>query len=134
MRPTMKISTKPTRPRKESNNMAHKNPLGLSDEMVAQFEPKPNELQNVVNYINDKNKPAAPTQPSDEETLKRKQALKEQILKVRDTGLTNMFHADNVSKIAQSAGLQELADYIANNRNAYIQFILHGGPDDLPNF
>lgn len=112
----------------------YKNPLGLSDEFVAEFQrPKKSIIENVADYEHDPNKPTAPTQPSDEETLKRKSLLRDQILKVRDTGLTNMFDADNVARIAAQAGLNELAEYIGNNRNAYTQFILKGGKDDLPN-
>jgi len=37
--------------------------------------------------------------------------IKDQILKVRDSGLTNMFNTGAVQWIASQMGLMELADY-----------------------
>jgi len=53
--------------------------------------------------------------------------VKEQILKVRNTGLTNMFDILMVQVIAQNLGFDELAQYIEDgNRKEYSQFILTG--------
>lgn len=53
--------------------------------------------------------------------------VKEQILKVRNTGLTNMFDILMVQVIAQNLGFDELSQYIEDgNRKEYSQFILTG--------
>ena len=54
--------------------------------------------------------------------------IKEQIIKVRDTSLTNMFDLRNVKFIAQNLNLNELAAYISNtdNEKDYISFIIKG--------
>ena len=54
--------------------------------------------------------------------------IKEQILKVRDTSLTNMFDLKNVKFIAQKLDLFELVSYIENceNEKEYMNFILTG--------
>ena len=54
--------------------------------------------------------------------------IKEQIIKVRDTSLTNMFDLRNVKFIAQELNLNELAAYISNtdNEKDYISFIING--------
>ena len=58
-----------------------------------------------------------------------KDKLKEQILSVRDTGLTNMFDTNNVLSIARSLGYTELATYLKQADNNYFAFIMCG--DDL---
>ncbi|MFA7109723.1 MAG: DUF5049 domain-containing protein [Sphaerochaetaceae bacterium] len=52
----------------------------------------------------------------------------EQILKVRDTSLTNMFDLKNVKFIAEELELLELVAYIEKRENEkeYINFILTG--------
>jgi len=52
----------------------------------------------------------------------------EQILKVRDTSLTNMFNLKNVKFIAEELKLFELVDYFKKKENEkeYINFILTG--------
>ena len=55
--------------------------------------------------------------------------LIEQILIVRDTGLTNMFDVKAVFIIAAGMGLLELTDFIAVNPLGYFNFVLTG--DDL---
>ena len=52
--------------------------------------------------------------------------IKEQILKVRDTGLTNMFDTIAVHRIAFEMELYELVMFIEDNKKAYVHFILTG--------
>ncbi len=49
-----------------------------------------------------------------------------QILKVRDTGLVNMFDYIGVQRIAFENELYELVNFIEEDKRAYINFILHG--------
>ena len=52
--------------------------------------------------------------------------IKEQILAIRDTGLTNMFDANAVQRIANDMGFFELVVYLEDNRCEYAHFILTG--------
>jgi len=52
--------------------------------------------------------------------------IKEQILKVRDTGLTNMFDTTAVQRIAFDMELYELVTFLEDNKKAYVHFILTG--------
>ena len=52
--------------------------------------------------------------------------IKAQILKVRDTGLTNMFDTNVVQKIAFEMELYELVNFLEDNKKAYVHFILTG--------
>lgn len=52
--------------------------------------------------------------------------VKEQILKVRDTGLTNMFDLNAVQRIAYEMDFYELVEFIEENKAAYVRFILTG--------
>lgn len=52
--------------------------------------------------------------------------IKEQILKVRDTGLTNMFDTNAVQRIALEMELYELVTFIEDNKKSYVHFILTG--------
>ena len=52
--------------------------------------------------------------------------IKEQILKVRDTGLTNMFDTVAVQRIAFEMELYELVTFLEDNKKAYVHFILTG--------
>ncbi|HEK9982063.1 TPA: DUF5049 domain-containing protein [Streptococcus equi subsp. zooepidemicus] len=54
------------------------------------------------------------------------QKIKEQILAVRDTGLTNMFDVRAVQRIAYEMDFYELVDFLEENRKAYVNFIMHG--------
>ena len=54
------------------------------------------------------------------------EAIKKQILAVRDTGKTNMFDISAVQRIAFDMGFYELVSFIEGNRNAYAEFILMG--------
>ena len=50
----------------------------------------------------------------------------DQILAVRDTGLTNMFDASTVQKLAFDRGFYELVVFIEEHPNEYVRFILEG--------
>ena len=52
--------------------------------------------------------------------------LKNQILFVRDTGLTNMFDAGVVQKIAHDNCLYELVIFIEEHKKEYGKFLLTG--------
>lgn len=52
--------------------------------------------------------------------------IKDQILAVRDTGLTNMFDVNAVQRIAYDSGFYELVVFIEEHRREYVQFILTG--------
>ena len=52
--------------------------------------------------------------------------IKEQILAIRDTGLTNMFDVRRVQNLAYERDYFELVDFIEENLVAYIRFILTG--------
>ena len=55
-----------------------------------------------------------------------KDKVKEQILTIRETGLTNMFDVRAVQRIANDMGFYELVVYIEEHRRGYAQFILTG--------
>ena len=52
--------------------------------------------------------------------------VKEQILAIRDTGLTNMFDLNAVQRLANDRGMYELGIFIEENRASYVRFILTG--------
>ena len=52
--------------------------------------------------------------------------IKEQLLTVRETGLTNMFDFNAVQRIAYDMDFFELVDFIEENKAAYVRFILTG--------
>ena len=52
--------------------------------------------------------------------------IREQILAVRDTGLTNMFDVNTVQRIANDMGFFELVVYLESHRREYAHFILTG--------
>ena len=52
--------------------------------------------------------------------------IKEQILTIRDTGLTNMFDVIAVQRIAFEMDFYELVDFIETDRKAYVDFIIYG--------
>ena len=52
--------------------------------------------------------------------------IKEQILAIRDTGLTNMFDVNAVQRIAYDMGFYELVVYLEEHRREYAHFILTG--------
>lgn len=52
--------------------------------------------------------------------------IKEQILAIRDTRLTNMFDIPAVQRLAFERGYNELVIYLEENRKEYVHFILTG--------
>ena len=52
--------------------------------------------------------------------------VKEQILAIRDTGLTNMFDLSMVQRLAYDRGYYELVCYLEERRSEYAHFILTG--------
>ncbi|MCL1976230.1 MAG: DUF5049 domain-containing protein [Firmicutes bacterium] len=52
--------------------------------------------------------------------------VREQILKIRDTGETNMFDVNMVAQIAMRESYYELADYLQDHKKEYSRFILSG--------
>ena len=52
--------------------------------------------------------------------------VREQILAVRDTGLTNMLDITTVQRIAFEAGYYELVNYLEAHRKEYVHFIFTG--------
>lgn len=53
-------------------------------------------------------------------------AIREQILAIRATGLTNMFDVYAVQRLAFDRDFFELVFYIEENRAGYVRFILTG--------
>ena len=53
--------------------------------------------------------------------------VKEQILAIRDTGLTNMFDLPVVQRLAYERDFFELVTFLEEHNNEYIRFILTGG-------
>lgn len=52
--------------------------------------------------------------------------IREQILKVCDTGLTNMFDLTTVKLIAYELEFRELVSFIEAHQKEYLKFILTG--------
>jgi hypothetical protein len=52
--------------------------------------------------------------------------IKEQILAIRDTGLTNMFDVNTVQQLAYERDFYELVLYLEDHRKEYVNFILTG--------
>mgnify|MGYP000857112493 FL=1 len=52
--------------------------------------------------------------------------VKEQILAIRDTGLTNMFDITMVQSLAYERDFYELVLFLEDHRKEYVNFILHG--------
>lgn len=52
--------------------------------------------------------------------------IKEQILAIRDTGLTNMFDIAMVQRLAYERDFYELVLFLEENRKEYVHFILYG--------
>lgn len=52
--------------------------------------------------------------------------VKEQILAVRDTGLTNMFDTRMVQRISFDMGFFELVTFLEEHMDKYVRFILTG--------
>ena len=52
--------------------------------------------------------------------------VREQILAIRATGLTNMFDTIAVQRMAHDMNFYELVIFIEDNRKQYVNFILTG--------
>ena len=52
--------------------------------------------------------------------------VREQILAIRDTGLTNMFDIPMVQRLAYDRGYYELVTYLEEHRREYAHFIMTG--------
>lgn len=52
--------------------------------------------------------------------------IKEQILYIRDSGLTNMFDVTMVQRLANEYGFYELVIFLEENKEKYVHFILYG--------
>ena len=52
--------------------------------------------------------------------------VRDQILKIRDSGATNMFAVNTVQRIAYKRGFYDLVNYIEDNRKGYVHFIFTG--------
>ncbi len=52
--------------------------------------------------------------------------VKEQILAIRDTGITNMFDTRTVQRLAYERDFYELAIFIEEHKKEYVQFIMTG--------
>lgn len=59
-------------------------------------------------------------------SLRMTDKVKEEIIAIRDTGLTNMFDINAVQRIAFEMNYSELVDYLENNSREYVHFILKG--------
>ena len=51
---------------------------------------------------------------------------REQILAIRDTGLTNMFDVRTVQRLAFDQDFYELVCYLEEHRKEYVRFIMFG--------
>ena len=58
--------------------------------------------------------------------IKMTDEIKQQIIAISRTGLTNMFDIDRVIVIAQELNFMELIEYIEQDKNRYFNFILRG--------
>ena len=54
------------------------------------------------------------------------ETVREQILAIRDTGLTNMFDLNMVQRLAYERGFFDLVVFIEEEQAAYVRFILTG--------
>ena len=52
--------------------------------------------------------------------------VKEQILAIRDTGLTNMFDIPTVQRLAFDRDFYELVCWLEDHKKEYVRFIMYG--------
>lgn len=52
--------------------------------------------------------------------------VKEQILAIRDTGLTNMFDIPMVQRLAFDRDFYELVCWLEDHKREYVRFIMYG--------
>ena len=58
--------------------------------------------------------------------MRMPEKVREQILAIRDTGLTNMFDIPMVQRMAFERDLYELVCWIEDRRGEYVRFIMFG--------
>ena len=58
--------------------------------------------------------------------MKVTDTIKEQIIAIRDTGLTNMFAVNTVQRLAYERNFFELVMFIEEEPAAYVKFIMTG--------
>ena len=58
--------------------------------------------------------------------IRMTEEIRQQIIDISRTGLTNMFDVDRVIVIAQELNFMELIEYIEQDKNRYFNFILRG--------
>jgi len=56
--------------------------------------------------------------------------IRDQILAIRDTGLTNMFDKNMVQRLAFERDMHELVLFLEDEPKEYVKFIMYG--DNLP--
>ena len=54
------------------------------------------------------------------------ETIRNQILAIRDTGLTNMFDVHMVQRLAFDRNYFELVNFLEEHHKEYVQFILYG--------
>ena len=54
------------------------------------------------------------------------ETIRNQILAIRDTGLTNKFDVHMVQRLAFDRNYFELVNFLEEHRKEYVQFILYG--------
>lgn len=54
------------------------------------------------------------------------ETIRNQILAIRDTGLTNVFDVHMVQRLAYERNYFELVVFLEEHRKEYVQFILYG--------
>ena len=54
------------------------------------------------------------------------ETIRNQILAIRDTGLTNMFDVHMLQRLAFDRNYFELVNFLEEHRKEYVQFILYG--------
>ena len=52
--------------------------------------------------------------------------IREQILAIRDTGLTNMFDKNMVQRLAYERDMYELVMFLEDEPKEYVKFIMYG--------
>ena len=54
------------------------------------------------------------------------ETIRNQILAIRDTGLTNMFDVHMVQRLAFDRNYFELVNFLEEHRKEYVHFIMYG--------
>lgn len=54
------------------------------------------------------------------------ETIKEQILAIRDTGLTNMFDIPMVQRLAYERDFYDLVLWLEDHKKEYVRFIMYG--------